>query len=68
MVLGAGLADILLLTAGDDVLLVERAADGVSLEIPGNLDRTRRSARVRAAQRIGTRRPDLLPPVNALDQ
>lgn len=28
----------------------------------------RRSARVRAAQRIGTRRPDLLPPVNALDQ
>ena len=47
VVLGAGLADILLLTAGDDVLLVERAADGVSLEIPGNLDRTRRSARVR---------------------
>lgn len=47
VVLGAALADILLLTAGDDVLLVERAADGVSLEIPGNLDRTRRSARVR---------------------
>ncbi|TGD84912.1 acyl-CoA dehydrogenase [Mycolicibacterium sp. CH28] len=46
VVLGAGLADLLLLVAGDDVLLVERTADGVSVDVPGNLDRTRRSGRV----------------------
>lgn len=27
----------------------------------------RRSPKVRAAQKLGTRRPDLLPPVNALE-
>ena len=47
VVLGAGLADVLLVTAGDDVLIVQRGADGVSVEVPGNLDRTRRSGRVR---------------------
>ena len=47
VVLGAGLADVLLVTAGDDVLIVQRSSDGVSVEIPGNLDRTRRSGRVR---------------------
>ena len=47
VVLGAGLADVLLVTAGDDVLVVQRSADGVSVEVPGNLDRTRRSGRVR---------------------
>jgi len=46
VVLGAGLADLLLLVAGDDVVLVDRNADGVSVEVPGNLDRTRRSGRV----------------------
>ena len=49
VVLGAGLADVLLLAAGDDVVLVERSADGVSVEVPGNLDRTRRSGRVTLA-------------------
>ncbi|MEI6253508.1 MAG: acyl-CoA dehydrogenase, partial [Mycobacteriaceae bacterium] len=49
VVLGAGLADVLLLAAGDDVVLVERGADGVEVEVPGNLDRTRRSGRVRLA-------------------
>ncbi len=49
VVLGAGLADLLLLTAGDDVVLVDRTADGVSVEVPGNLDRTRRSGRVTLA-------------------
>ena len=34
VVLGAGLADLLLLTAGDDVVLVDRTADGVSVEVP----------------------------------
>lgn len=47
VVLGAGLADLLLLVAGDDVLVLDRGSDGVSVEIPGNLDPTRRSGRVR---------------------
>ncbi|WP_059021111.1 acyl-CoA dehydrogenase [Mycobacterium sp. M26] len=46
VVLGAGLADLLVLVAGDDVVVVERAASGVSVEVPGNLDRARRSGRV----------------------
>jgi alkylation response protein AidB-like acyl-CoA dehydrogenase len=46
VVLGAGLADLLVLTAGDDVVVVERSADGVSVELPGSLDRARRSGRV----------------------
>jgi alkylation response protein AidB-like acyl-CoA dehydrogenase len=46
VVLGAGLADLLMLTAGDDVVLVERSADGVSVDLPGSLDRARRSGRV----------------------
>ncbi len=47
VVLGVGLADVLLLAAGDDVVLVQRSADGVEVEMPGNLDRTRRSGRVK---------------------
>lgn len=46
VVLGAALADLLVLISGDDVLLVPRAADGVGVEVPDNLDRTRRSGRV----------------------
>ena len=46
VVLGAGLADLLVLTSGADVLLVERGAGGVSVEVPGSLDRSRRSGRV----------------------
>jgi 3-oxochol-4-en-24-oyl-CoA dehydrogenase len=47
IVLGAGLAELLLITAGDDVLVLERDRDGVSVEVPDNLDPTRRSGRVR---------------------
>jgi 3-oxochol-4-en-24-oyl-CoA dehydrogenase len=47
IVLGAGLAELLLIAAGDDVLLLERGRSGVSVEVPGNLDPTRRSGRVR---------------------
>lgn len=47
IVLGAGLADLLLIAAGDDVLLLERGRDGVSVDVPGNFDPTRRSGRVR---------------------
>jgi alkylation response protein AidB-like acyl-CoA dehydrogenase len=47
IVLGAGLAELLVIAAGDDVLLLERGRSGVSVDVPGNLDPTRRSGRVR---------------------
>ena len=47
IVLGAGLAELLLIAAGDDVLVLERDRAGVSVEVPDNLDPTRRSGRVR---------------------
>ncbi|WP_343602841.1 acyl-CoA dehydrogenase [Mycobacterium sp.] len=50
IVLGAGLADVLLIAAGDDVLVLERGRAGVSVSATGgvreNLDPTRRSGRV----------------------
>ncbi len=46
VVLGGGLADVLLVAAGDDVIVVDAASAGVSIETPPNLDPTRRSARV----------------------
>jgi 3-oxochol-4-en-24-oyl-CoA dehydrogenase len=46
IVFGAGLADLLLIAAGDDVLLLERDRAGVAVQVPGNLDRSRRSGRV----------------------
>ena len=45
VVLGGGLARLLVLTAGDDVAIVE-IGDGVQVTTPQNLDPTRRSARV----------------------
>lgn len=47
VVLGAGLADLLLVTAGEDVLVLDRGRAGVSINVPENLDPTRRSGRVR---------------------
>jgi len=44
--LGAGLADLLVLSAGDDVVLVQRTTDGVAVSLPRNIDLTRRSGRV----------------------
>jgi len=46
VVLGAGLARLLVLPAGDDVAVVEVDAAGVTVETPPNLDPTRRSSRV----------------------
>jgi 3-oxochol-4-en-24-oyl-CoA dehydrogenase len=40
------LADVLLVAAGEDVLVVEHAGDAVTAEVPPNLDPTRRSARL----------------------
>ena len=46
VVLGGALAGLLVLAAGDDVVIVEADAAGVSVETPLNLDSTRRSSRV----------------------
>ncbi len=43
-VLGGGLADVLLVAAGDDVAVV-RVGDGVDVEVPPNMDPTRRTGR-----------------------
>ncbi|MGK2949141.1 MAG: acyl-CoA dehydrogenase [Acidimicrobiales bacterium] len=45
VVLGGGLAQLLLVPAGDDVVVVE-VGDGVTVETPPNLDPSRRSSRV----------------------
>lgn len=47
IVLGAGLAELLLLAAGEDVIVLERDRAGVVIDVPENLDPTRRSGRVR---------------------
>lgn len=47
VVLGAGSAELLLLAAGDDVLVLEAGRAGVAVEVPQNMDPTRRSGRVR---------------------
>jgi alkylation response protein AidB-like acyl-CoA dehydrogenase len=60
IVLGAGLAELLLIVAGDDVLALERGRDGVSVEVPDNLDPTRRSGRVRL-QDVSVSADDILP-------
>jgi 3-oxochol-4-en-24-oyl-CoA dehydrogenase len=60
VVLGAGLAELLVVAAGDDVLLLERAREGVSVDVPDNLDPTRRSGRVRL-RGVGVTAGDILP-------
>ncbi len=45
VVLGAGLASVILVPVGDDIAVVEAGA-GVAVDTPTNLDPTRRSARV----------------------
>ena len=60
IVLGAGLAELLLVAAGDDVLLLDRGRDGVSVEVPDNFDPTRRSGRVRL-QNVSVTDDDILP-------
>ncbi len=60
ILLGAGLAELLLIAAGDDVLLLERDRDGVSVDVPDNLDPTRRSGRVRL-QNVRLTADDIVP-------
>jgi alkylation response protein AidB-like acyl-CoA dehydrogenase len=47
-VLGGGLADVLLLVAGDDVVVVDRDASGLAITTGAGLDPTRRCSLVRA--------------------
>ena len=44
-VLGGGLAQVLLVATGDDVAVIE-VGDGVTVDVPRNMDPTRRTARV----------------------
>ena len=46
VVLSGHLADVLLVPAGDDVLVIEKSAGGVQAEVPKNMDPSRRAARV----------------------
>jgi len=48
------------IAAGDDVLLLERGRDGVSVDVPDNLDPTRRSGRVRL-QNVSVSADDIVP-------
>lgn len=64
IVLGAGLAELLLVAAGDDVLVLDRGRSGVSVEVPDNFDPTRRSGRVRLRE-VKVSAQDLLPGARA---
>lgn len=46
IVLGAGTADLLVLAAGGDVVVIPTNAPGVTIDVPRNVDPTRRSGRV----------------------
>jgi alkylation response protein AidB-like acyl-CoA dehydrogenase len=46
VVLSGGVADLLLVGAGDDVAVIDLRGKGITLEVPPNLDPTRRVARV----------------------
>jgi 3-oxochol-4-en-24-oyl-CoA dehydrogenase len=46
VVISGHLADVLLVPAGDDVLVIEKSAGGVRADVPANLDQSRRAARV----------------------
>ena len=49
VVLDGHLADVLVVAAGEDALIVESAAGGVTAEVPANIDPARRAARVTLA-------------------
>ena len=53
VVLGAGVADVLMLTAGSDILIVDADTPGISVENGDSLDRTRRSATVTLTEVAG---------------
>ncbi len=53
VVLGGGLADLMLVASGADAVLLA-TAEGVTVEVPDNLDPSRRTARVRFDAASGT--------------
>ncbi|OMC57567.1 acyl-CoA dehydrogenase [Mycobacterium sp. IS-836] len=60
IVLGAGLAELVLIAAGDDVLVLDRGRAGMSVDVPDNFDPTRRSGRVRL-ENLSIAAEDILP-------
>jgi 3-oxochol-4-en-24-oyl-CoA dehydrogenase len=46
VVIAGHLADVLLVPAGEDVVVVEKAAGGITAKVPANVDPARRAARV----------------------
>ena len=46
VVISGHLAGVLLVPAGEDVLVIEKSAGGVRVDVPANLDQSRRAARV----------------------
>ncbi|MHB1786893.1 MAG: acyl-CoA dehydrogenase [Acidimicrobiales bacterium] len=48
VVLGGGLADLLVLTAGEDLVVLDKDTAGLSVTTPNSFDPTRRSAKVAA--------------------
>jgi 3-oxochol-4-en-24-oyl-CoA dehydrogenase len=46
VVISGHLADVLLVPAGNDVLVIEKSDGGVQTEVPANLDQSRRAARI----------------------
>ena len=60
VVLGAGLAELLVVASGNDVLLLERGRAGVSVQVPANLDPTRRSGRV-VLDNVSVSADDIIP-------
>jgi 3-oxochol-4-en-24-oyl-CoA dehydrogenase len=54
VVISGHLADVLLVPAGDDVLVVEKPTGGIHAEVPANLDQSRRAARVRLDAALAT--------------
>jgi alkylation response protein AidB-like acyl-CoA dehydrogenase len=60
VVFGTGLADLLLIAAGNDILVLERDRAGVTVDVPANLDPARRSGWVRL-QNVSVTDPDILP-------
>src|ERR1700747_3741537 len=47
VVISGHLADVLLVPAGDDVLVIEKSAGGYQANVPANVDQSRRAAKVR---------------------
>jgi alkylation response protein AidB-like acyl-CoA dehydrogenase len=66
-VLGAGVADVLVLRVGDDVVVVDASAAGVAISTPKGVDRTRRAGSVQFdGTRVAT--GDVLPGAFAVAQ